>query len=128
MGTLLGFALGYYLGTKTGPNGIDELLKGWQTIKESEDYQALAATVTATLESALQQGAEAVGKLLGGLSSMGGEFGAEQIKQATEGNGNLHGLWEKLSQTAEVQELVSTGAAMMMQWLERGAADARDPR
>ncbi|MGO9061997.1 MAG: hypothetical protein ACLQU2_32200 [Candidatus Binataceae bacterium] len=125
MGTLLGFAIGYYLGSKTGPNGIDDLLKAWQTIKESEDYQALAATLTATLESAMHRGGEAAGKLVASLSSLGGKAAAEQLKAAGT-NGNLQGLWAQVSQSAEVQSLVSTGAAMVMQWLEQGAAQTRE--
>jgi hypothetical protein len=126
MGTLLGFAIGYYLGSKSGPNGIDDLLKAWQTIKESEDYQALAAILTASLESAMHRGGEAAGNLIAGISSLGDESGAEQIKETAGANGNLQGLWEKISQSPEVWGLVSTGAAMVMQWLEQGASDARE--
>jgi len=126
MRTLLGFAIGYYLGSKTGPNGIDELLKAWQTIKESEDYQALAATLSATLESAMHRGGEAAAKLIAGVSSLGDESGAEQIKETVGANGNLEGLWEKISQSAEVGGLLSTGAAMVMQWLEQGASETRE--
>src|SRR5271156_3524569 len=124
MGTLLGFAIGYYLGSKTGPNGIDDLLKAWQTIKESEDYQALAATLSATLESAMHRGGEAAGKWIAGISSLGDELGAEQIKETVSANGDLHGLWEKISQSAEVAGLVSTGTAMVMRWLEQ--SDGRE--
>ena len=96
MGTLLGFAIGYYLGSRTGPNAIDDMLKAWQTIKESEDYQALAATLSATLESVMHRGGEAAGKWIAGISSLGDEFGAEPIKETTGANGNLEGLWEKI--------------------------------
>ncbi len=126
MGTLLGFAIGYYLGSRTGPNAIDDMLKAWQTIKESEDYQALAATLSATLESVMHRGGEAAGKWIAGVSSLGDEFGAEPIKKTTGANGNLEGLWEKISQSAEIQGLVSTGAAMVMQWLEQGASEVRE--
>ena len=72
MGTLLGFAIGYYLGTQElDRTGSTTCCKAWQTIKESEDYQALAATVTATLESAMHRGGEAAGKLVASLSSVG---------------------------------------------------------
>lgn len=125
MGTLVGFAVGYYLGRKTGPNGIDDMRKAWQTIKESEDYQAVAATVTATLESAVHRGGEAAGKLVASLSSLSGEAAAEQLKPVG-GNGNLRGLWEQVSQSAEVQGLVSTGAAIVMQWLGQGAPETRE--
>ncbi len=126
MGTLLGFAIGYYLGSSTGPNALDDMLKAWQTIKESEDYQALATTLSATLESVIHRGGEAAGKWIAGVSSLGDEFWAEPIKQTTGANGNLEGLWEKISQSAEIQGLVSTGAAMVMQWLEQGASEVRE--
>jgi len=126
MGTLLGFALGYYLGTKAGPNGIDDLLKSWRTIQKSEDYQALAATVSATITSVMEQGQGAVANLISGLTSAGGGFGASQIIGLASANGNLNGVWETITKSAEVQGLMSTGAAMVMQWMERGATTARD--
>lgn len=126
MGTLLGFALGYYLGTKAGPNGIDDLLQSWRTIQESEDYQALAATVSATIASVMEQGQGAVANLISGLTSAGGGFGASQLIGLVGANGNLNGVWETITKSAEVQGLMSTGAAMVMQWMERGATAARD--
>jgi NhaP-type Na+/H+ or K+/H+ antiporter len=126
MGTLLGFALGYYLGTKAGPNGIEDLLKAWRTIQESEDYQALAATVSATLASAMEQGQGAVANLISGLTSAGGGIGASQLIKLAGTNGNLNGVWETITKSAEVQGFMSTGAAMVMQWMERGATAARD--
>ncbi len=126
MGTLLGFALGYYLGTKAGPNGIDDLLKAWRTIQESEDYQALAAMLSATLASAMEQGQEKLASLVSSLVSAGGGFGASQLIGLAGTNGNLNGVWETITKSAEVQGLMSTGAAMVMQWMERGATAARD--
>ena len=126
MGTLLGFALGYYLGTKAGPNGIDDLLKSWRTIQESEDYQALAATVSATIASVMEQGQGTVANLISGLTSAGGRFGASQLFGLASANDNLNGVWETITKSAEVQGLMSTGAAMVMQWMERGATAARD--
>lgn len=126
MGSLLGFALGYYLGTKAGPNGIDDLLKAWRTIQESEDYQALAATLSATLASAMEQGQERVANLISGLMSAGGGFGTSQLIKLAGANGNLNGVWETITKSAQVQGFMSTGAAMVMQWLEQGATAARD--
>lgn len=125
MGTLVGFALGYYLGSKAGPKGTEDLLKAWQEIKQSEDYQALVATLTATLETAMHRGGEAVGKLVAGLASFGETSGTGQSGKPGGANGNLMGLWEKVSQSEEVQGLVSTGAAIVMQWLEQGTSEAR---
>ena len=126
MGTLLGFAIGYYLGSSTGPNGLDDMLKAWQTIKESEDYQALATTLSATLESVMHRGGEAAGKWIAGVSSLGDEFWRRADQGDHRREWQLEGLWEKISQSAEIQGLVSTGAAMVMQWLEQGASEVRE--
>jgi hypothetical protein len=126
MGTLLGFALGYFLGTKAGPNGIDDLLKAWRSIRESEDYQALSATVSASLASVMEQGQETVANLISGLMSRRSGFGVSQLIGLAGANGNLNGVWETISKSADVQGLMSTGAAMVMQWMERGASAARD--
>jgi hypothetical protein len=126
MGTLLGFALGYFLGTKAGPNGIDDLLKAWRSIQESEDYQALSATVSASLASVMEQGQETVANLISGLMSRRGGFGVSQLIGLAGANGNLNGIWETIVKSADVQGLMSTGAAMLMQWMEQGAEAARD--
>lgn len=123
MGTLLGFALGFYLGTKAGPNGIDDLVKAWQTIKESEDFQALSATAKATLESLIEQGGAGIGKLAAAV--MGREEEPEPAEEAASKNGHLQGLWTAVSESAEVQGLVSAGAALLTQFLERGIMAAR---
>jgi hypothetical protein len=125
MGTLLGFALGFYLGTKAGPNGVNELAQAWQTIKESEDFQALSATATATLESLMEQGAAGVAKLVAGLMGAQDQPGSEHPEEITGKDGNLQGLWAAVSQSADVQGLVSTGAAMVMQLLEQGMSASR---
>jgi hypothetical protein len=126
MGTLLGFALGYFLGTKAGPGGIDDLLKAWRPIQESEDYQALYATVSASLASVREQGREAVVNLISGLVSRRGAFGVSQLIGLAGANVNLNDVWESIAKSADVQGLMSTGAAMLMQWMEQGAAAARD--
>jgi hypothetical protein len=124
MGTLLGFALGFYLGAKAGPDGIDELTKAWQTISESEDFQALSASAKATVESLMQQGGASVGKLVATLMGAGVEFGSDHHETAGK-NGNLQGLWGAVTQSAEGQSLVSAGAALLTQLLEQGLSGAR---
>jgi hypothetical protein len=56
MGALLGFVMGYYLGTKAGPERYEELRKAWQTIVNSEEFQDLLATGTAVWGSAVERG------------------------------------------------------------------------
>jgi hypothetical protein len=128
MGTLLGFALGFYLGTKAGPDGIDELAKAWQTISESEDFLALSATARSTLEGLIQQGGASVGKLLAALTGAGAETGFEQRDRdqwAAGKNGNFEGLWLGATQAAQGQALLSAGAALVMQLLEQGLLASR---
>ncbi len=112
MGTLLGFALGFYLGAKTGPNGIDDLVKAWQTIQESEDFKALSATAQATVQSLIEQGGASVANLIAGLMGAGGEPEPDRAEQAARRNGDLQGF-------------VTTGAALVMQLLERGISAAQ---
>jgi hypothetical protein len=113
MGTLLGFALGFYLGAKAGPNGIDDLVKAWQTIQESEDFKALSATAQATVQSLIEQGGAGVANLIAGLMTARGEPESSRAEEAAGRNGDLQGL-------------VSTGAALVMQLLERGISATQD--
>ncbi|HEV3113651.1 MAG TPA: hypothetical protein VGY99_24460 [Candidatus Binataceae bacterium] len=125
MGTLLGFALGFYLGTKAGPNGIDDLTKAWQTISESEEFQALSATARATLESLMEQGAAGVAQFVTGLMGAEEEPGSEHPEKPAARNGNLQGLWAAVSQTFQAESAASTGAALVMQLFEQGMSAAR---
>lgn len=125
MGTLLGFALGFYLGTKAGPNGIDDLTKAWQTIRESEEFQALSATARSTLESLMEQGAAGVAQFVTGLMGAEEHLDSEHPEEAAARNGNLQGLWAAASQAFQAQSLASTGAALLMQLFEQGMSAAR---
>jgi hypothetical protein len=129
MGTLLGFALGFYLGTKAGPDGIDELAKAWQTINESEDFLALSSTARSTLESLIQQGGASVGNLLAALTGAGaeldGEFEQRDRDERAGKDRNPRGLWFGAAQAEEGQNLLSAGAALVMQLLERGLSASR---
>lgn len=64
MVALLGFAVGYYLGSKAGPEGLEELRVAWKSIKESKEFQGLAATGTSVLGDLAKQG------ISGGLKSL----------------------------------------------------------
>lgn len=64
MVALLGFAVGYYLGSKAGPEGLEEIRTAWKTIRESNEFQGLAATGTSILGELAKQGVS------GGLKSL----------------------------------------------------------
>jgi hypothetical protein len=125
MGTLLGFAVGFYLGTKAGPNGLNELAEAWQTIRESEEFQGLSATARSTLESLMQQGATGVGQFVTGLMGAEEESGSERPEEAAARNGNLQGLWSAVSQAFQGPSLASTGADLLLQLFEQGMSAAR---
>jgi hypothetical protein len=121
MGTLLGLALGFYLGARVGPNGVDELLKAWTTITESEDFKSLSATAMATLENLTQQGGEVAAKILAGLI---GDMTTRRDKTQAAAHDNIaDGLWTAISHLPEVQGLVSSGAALVIQLLQQGLAE-----
>ena len=124
MRTLLGFAVGFYLGTKAGPNGLDELAKAWEAIRESEEFQGLSATARSTLESLMEQGATGVAQFVSGL--MGEEErGSGRPEEAAAKNGNLQGLWAAASQAFLARNLASTGADLLLQLFEQGMSAAR---
>lgn len=125
MGTLLGFAVGFYLGTKAGPNGLDELAKAWQTIRDSEEFQGLSATARSTLESVMEQGATGVSQFVSGLMGAEGDRGSERPEESTAKNGNLQGLWAAASQAFLTRNLTSTGADLLLQLFEQGMSAAR---
>jgi hypothetical protein len=125
MRTLLGFALGFYLGTKVGPKWTDELLKTWQTIKESEDFKALSATARAVVENLIEQGEAGVARLAAVLIAEGIVPESESAAEAASPTGESQGLWAAVSESPEVQGLVSAGTALVMQFLEQGITAAR---
>ena len=43
MGVVIGFVIGYILGTKSGPLDLDEISQAWADIRNSEEAQALVA-------------------------------------------------------------------------------------
>ncbi len=82
--------------------------------------------MSATLASVMEQGQGAVANLISGLTSAGRRIRRQQLIGLVGANGNLNGVWETITKSAEVQGLMSTGAAMVMQWMEQGATAARD--
>jgi hypothetical protein len=49
MGALVAFVAGYYVGTRVGPEGLEQLRDAWQTIRESEEVQELLSGGIAVL-------------------------------------------------------------------------------
>lgn len=43
MGALLGFAVGYFMGTRNGALSIDELARSFQAIRTSDEFRAVQA-------------------------------------------------------------------------------------
>jgi hypothetical protein len=120
MRTLLGFALGFYLGAKIGPKGLDELAESWQTIKESEEFQALSASAKATVETLIEQGVNGVTQFIAGLTGGHEHSEPEYAEEAGEKNGDLKALWPLIAQAFQSQNLTSIGIGMLIQMLERG--------
>jgi hypothetical protein len=65
MGTVIGFALGYVLGTRAGDEGWEELLESWRTISSSEEMKELAASALNVLRDIVRQGAGMTAERLG---------------------------------------------------------------
>lgn len=43
MEVVIGFIIGYILGTQSGPLDLDEISQAWEDIRKSEEVQALIA-------------------------------------------------------------------------------------
>jgi hypothetical protein len=76
MGALAGFIIGYLLGTKAGPEGVEQLRKSWDGIRRSEEFQGLVATATATAGQVFERVTEGEGNVSDRLrSAIAGETG-----------------------------------------------------
>jgi len=117
MGALIGFLVGYALGTQAGPESLEQLRRAWEEIAASDEFKGLTATATAFLENAL---AEASGTV------------AEEAKQLTTGTGNLGEMWrtisgsgniiDVISKSAEFQNVFAAGISVVGGVLEQGMA------
>jgi hypothetical protein len=72
MGAMVGFVLGYVLGTRAGEGGWEELQESWHTISTSEEVRALLSGSLATAQELLRHGAGVVAER---LSQGGGDPG-----------------------------------------------------
>jgi len=57
MGAIIGFLLGYVLGTRAGDKGWVELQESWETIRSSGEVRDILAGGLATGRDLLRQGA-----------------------------------------------------------------------
>ena len=55
MEALLGFAVGYFLGTKAGREGLQELRESWKVVSASDEFQGLTTTAKSMAGMAMQQ-------------------------------------------------------------------------
>jgi len=110
MGAVLGFAIGYMLGAKEGPERFEELRKAWETIVNSEEFQGMLNTGTSLFMSTVQNGKASIAEALGGLLSSDGQLG-ETLSSFSK-NGALMDAWKTLSKSPEIQSLIMNGVAM----------------
>jgi len=66
VGVLLAFAVGWGVGARAGPAGFDEVVEALQTVRRSEEFEALAAVARAHLATALSE----LGKLVSGETAL----------------------------------------------------------
>ena len=73
MGAMVGFVLGYVLGTRAGDKGWEELQQSWRTISSSEEVRDILSGGLATARDLMRQGAAVMADRLsqgGGLRSV----------------------------------------------------------
>ena len=73
MAAMVGFVLGYVLGTRAGDKGWEELQQSWQTISSSEEVRDILSGGLATVRDLVRQGAAVMADRLsqgGGLRSV----------------------------------------------------------
>ena len=63
---IVGFAVGYVVGCKAGQDGLNQLVKAWETIQTSEEFAAMIETGRDLLTSAARQAFETGGGVLAG--------------------------------------------------------------
>jgi hypothetical protein len=95
MGGLIGFILGYYVGAKDGPERLGELRKALEDIAESQDFQALRASL-------MMMAQQTMGKMTENLSSERNPDGM------TPGD-----AWKTISESEEFRGLISTGTVVL---------------
>lgn len=57
MGTIIGFALGYALGTRAGEKGWQQLVSSWRAISSSDEVKDMVGGALSTARDLLRRGA-----------------------------------------------------------------------
>jgi hypothetical protein len=68
---VLGFAVGFYLGTRQGRDGLQKALESAQAIMASEETRRLLGEGLSALESAAAPALDRISSRMGGTSSRG---------------------------------------------------------
>lgn len=63
---IVGFAVGYVVGCKAGQDGLNQLLKAWETIQSSDEFAAMIETGKGLVTQAARQAFETGGGVLAG--------------------------------------------------------------
>ncbi len=65
----MGFAVGYYIGTQQGREGLDKALSAWKSLSKSEELASLRANLLAMGSGLAKAGlSKGGGVVLGGLA------------------------------------------------------------
>jgi hypothetical protein len=56
MGVIIGFIIGYWLGSSSKPLDFEEISGAWTEIKKSEEFQALLASGTGVAKQVVDRG------------------------------------------------------------------------
>jgi hypothetical protein len=94
MRALVAFLLGYYLGTKDGPERLSKLVQSARDLGNSPEFQALRSDLAALAEQALEQLHQKIAPLGSGATGVGD-------------------LWKAISESAEIRELLALLQAVL---------------
>jgi hypothetical protein len=109
MGPLAGFIAGYLLGTKAGPESVEQIRKAWEVISTSEEFQGIRAMALGYLQNLLSQGGGELTSQIQSLVSGNGDI----LKALGDSDESLMAVWSKLSTSQEFQMLIASGTAML---------------
>lgn len=71
MGALVGFAVGYMLGTQAGPDGVAKIVAAWTEISSSEEFKGMRGAALAGAGGLLGQVMKSGGaNLVGGIGTV----------------------------------------------------------